>query len=72
MDFNVDFEKERINKSLSKLEVESEKLSIKLKNKEFMKRAPKEVIEKFEQSQKDLVMQLDKQNRILESLKKLK
>ena len=52
--------------------MESEKLSIKLKNKEFMKRAPKEVIEKFEQSQKDLVMQLDKQNRILESLKKLK
>ncbi len=72
MDFNVDFEKERISKSLIKLEVESEKLSIKLKNKEFMKRAPKEVIEKFEQSQKDLAMQLDKQNRILESLKKLK
>ena len=37
-----------------------------------MKRAPKEVIEKFEQSQHDLVIQLDKQNRILESLKKLK
>ena len=37
-----------------------------------MKRAPKEVTEKFEQSHKDLAMQLDKQNRILESLKKLK
>ncbi len=71
-DFNVEFEKERINKSLSKLELENEKLLTKLKNKEFMKRAPEEVIEKFVQSQEELAMQLDKQSRILESLKKLK
>ena len=71
-DFDVELEKERINKSLNKLEVENEKLSMKLKNKEFMKRAPEEVIKNFLQSQKELAIQLDKQNRILESLKKLK
>ena len=37
-----------------------------------MKRAPEEVIEKFVGSQKELAIQIDKQKRILESLKKLK
>ena len=71
-DFNVDLEKERINKSLSKIEIESQKLLLKLNNKDFMKRAPDDVIEKFEKNHKELKLQLDKQSRILENLESLK
>ena len=69
--FNIELEKERIIKSLKKIEVDNSKLLTKLENKDFLKRAPNDVVEKFTISQKELASQINKQSRMLENLESL-
>ena len=69
--FNVNLEKERIITSLKKLEIENAKLLDKLSNRNFINKAPKQIIEKFEADQKECISQLNKQRSLLESLEKI-
>ena len=69
--FNLELEKEKVNSALTKLETETLKLSEKLNNKNFRDKAPKKVIEKFESDHEDLIIQLNKQKALLESLEKI-
>ena len=50
---------------------ETIKSSEKLNNKNFRDKAPKKVIEKFEADHEDLIIQLNKQKALLESLEKI-
>ena len=69
--FDIELEKEKVNTALKKLEIETVKLSEKLNNKNFRKKAPEKIIEKFEADHEDLKVQLNKQKVLLESLEKL-
>ena len=70
-DFNLELEKERVNATLKKLELEYIKLSEKLNNKNFRDKAPKTVIEQFESDHEDLKSKLNKQKSLLEGLEKI-
>ena len=70
-DFNLELEKERVNATLKKLEIENIKLSEKLNNKNFRDKAPKTVIKKFESDHEDLKSKLNKQKSLLEGLEKI-
>ena len=69
--FNLELEKEKVSSILKKLKSETIKLSEKLNNKNFRDKAPKKVIEKFEADHEDLIIQLNKQEALLESLEKI-
>ena len=69
--FNLELEKEKVSSILKKLKSETIKLSEKLNNKNFRDKAPKKVIEKFEADHEDLIIQLNKQKALLESLEKI-
>ena len=69
--FDIELEKEKVNTALKKLEIETVKLSEKLNNKNFRKKAPEKIIEKFEADHEDLKVQLNKQKVLLESLEQL-
>ena len=69
--FNLELEKEKASSILKKLKSETIKLSEKLNNKNFRDKAPKKVIEKFEADHEDLIIQLNKQKALLESLEKI-
>ena len=69
--FNLELEKEKVSSSLKKLKIETAKLSEKLDNQSFRSKAPKKVIEKFEADHEDLIIQLNKQKSLLETLEKI-
>ncbi len=69
--FNLELEKDKINLALTKLEIETVKLSEKLNNKNFRNKAPKKIVEKFEADYEDLMTQLNKQKSLMESLEKI-
>ena len=69
--FDIELEKEKVNIALKKLEIETVKLSEKLNNKNFRNKAPEKIIEKFEADHEDLILQLNKQKALLESLEQL-
>ena len=69
--FDIELEKEKVNIALKKLEIETSKLSEKLNNKNFRNKAPEKIIEKFKDDYKDLIVQLNKQKVLLESLEQL-
>ena len=69
--FDIALEKEKVNIALKKLEIETVKLSEKLNNKNFRNKAPEKIIEKYEADHEDLLMQLNKQKALLESLEKI-
>ncbi len=69
--FDIELEKEKVNIALKKLEIETVKLSEKLNNKNFRNKAPEKIIEKFEADHEDLIIQLNKQKALLESLEQL-
>lgn len=69
--FDIELEKEKVKTALKKLEIETVKLSEKLNNKNFRKKAPEKIIEKFEADHEDLKVQLNKQKVLLESLEQL-
>ena len=69
--FDIELEKEKVNIALKKLEIETVKLSEKLNNKNFRNKAPEKIIEKFEADHEDLIVQLNKQKALLESLEQL-
>jgi valyl-tRNA synthetase len=65
---NVKAEIERISKKLQKLEKEIGKLSKKLSNENFLKKAPKEVVEKTKQELEEQKEVFEKLNRTLKQL----
>ena len=69
--FDLELEKEKVSLILKKLKSETIKLSEKLNNKNFRDKAPRKVIEKFEADHEDLIIQLNKQKALLESLEKI-
>lgn len=68
---NVEEEITRLRKNLEKLNISVEKASKKLKNKEFLKKAPKDVIEKEKSKVNDMDFQISKIESALENLEKI-
>ena len=66
-----DAEIERLNKRISKLEIEIGKISGKLKNEKFVSNAPADVILKEKQKLEDFQLTFDKLNEQLANIKKL-
>ncbi len=64
--FNLGQEKQRLEKELSKIRLDIEKIETRLKNTDFLNRAPKEVIEEAKRKLRDLQ---GKKTKLEESLK---
>jgi valyl-tRNA synthetase len=64
--FNLNQEKQRLEKELSKIMLEIEKIESRLKNTNFLNRAPKEVVKETKGNLRDL---RDKKTKTEESLK---
>ncbi len=73
VDGSIDVEEEikRLRKSLEKLNVSIDKASKKLKNREFLKKAPEDVIEKEKNKVDEYTFQIDKIESALENLEKI-
>jgi valyl-tRNA synthetase len=65
---NVDAEKNRLEKELSSLKDQLEKIARKLANPDFLKNAPPEVVEKEKNKKADIEERVEKLNRNLEQL----
>lgn len=65
---NIEIEKERLTKEINKLEYETILIDKKLSNSKFLKKAPKEVIEKTEQKQAEFRSKIEKLQKNLNSL----
>lgn len=68
---DVQAEIKRITKELEKTEKEMAKISVKLENKNFIERAPAEVIDKIQTGVKDYKVQIEKLNQYYKELERL-
>ena len=65
---NIEIEKERLTKEIKKLEKESVLLDKKLSNSKFLKKAPKEIVEKTEEKQGEFLSKIEKLKKNLATL----
>ncbi|MCK4234855.1 class I tRNA ligase family protein, partial [candidate division WOR-3 bacterium] len=65
---NIEIEKERLTKEIKKLEKESILLDKKLSNSKFLKKAPKEIVEKTEEKQGEFLSKIEKLKKNLATL----
>ncbi len=65
---NVEAEKKRLEKELANLKNQLEKISKKLANGDFLKNAPKDIIEKEKSRKDDIIERVEKLNENLEQL----
>ena len=69
---DIEIEKERLTKEIKQLEKESVLLDKKLLNSKFLKKAPKEVVEKTEKKQADFLSKIERLQKNLTSLVEVK
>ena len=69
LDFNVDTQKERMYTKVKNIDKKIANMTTKLKNKSFLKNAPKRVVDNEKKALTDYKIELKKLNHILNSIK---
>ena len=65
---DLDIEKDRLQKRINELELHLINVNKKLKNKDFLNRAPKDVISREKEKKENMVLELDKITRNFEMI----
>lgn len=66
---DISQERERLNKEIGKIELELDRIDKKLRNKEFLKKAPAQVVEKVKRQKEEYEITVDKLRKNLELIK---